>query len=297
MRDVIAVGDNGILLLDSSGRVEREISKDGFKCTPNSVAATSDLVCVATSDKAKIAFISESQNYRVSVPELITTITFSRCGDVLYGGSNTGRLYVWQIRTGTLVKNKQIFFNTITDAKVDFENTTILLAAQNGDLVLIRLVELFLEDSKGVMYMGHSATIKGIANLMQGPYQRVFSFVSVSRDKNIRFWHHTKRTAVQSHLIEHEPLALVPSITASRLYLPCDMGYIAVVPYGNFTDMFYLSGHVGAVTGCVEADNLVTCALDGIRIWDVDARLCISHYSGIGEHNGVIVPCLYRTQN
>ncbi|GBE59369.1 WD40 repeat-like superfamily protein, putative [Babesia ovata] len=176
---VIAVGDNAVLLLDAKGRVERELSKEGLRCTTNAVAAAANLVCVATSDKAKITFISESQSYKVSVPELITAVAFSRCGEVLYAGSNTGRLYVWQIRTGTLVKNKQIFFNAVTDAKVDFSNTTILLSAQNGDLALIRLVE-------------------------------------------------------------------------------------------------------GSVTGCVETLNLITCALDGVRVWDLEDRLCISHYSGIG---------------
>ncbi|ORM41048.1 uncharacterized protein BXIN_0398 [Babesia sp. Xinjiang] len=280
---IIAVGDDAILLLDGTGRVEREISKDGFSSTSNSVAATANFICVAAADKAKIAFVSESQNYRVSVPELIVAVTFSRNGDLLYAGSNTGRLYVWQTQTGTLVKNKQIFFNAITDIKVDFSNTTILLAAQNGDIALIRLVELFLVDSKGVMYMGHSAAVTGVANVMQGPHENALSFVSVSRDKNIRFWHHTKRTAVQSHFLEHLPLSIVVSNTRSRIYIPCEMGHIAVVPLANFKDMFLLSGHVGSVTGCAESFNLVTCALDGIRVWDVEAGLCISHYSNAGS--------------
>ncbi|GIX61802.1 WD domain, G-beta repeat-containing protein [Babesia caballi] len=289
---VIAVGDNAVVLLDSTGRVEREISKEGFRCTTNSVAAATDLVCVATSDKAKIAFISESQSYRVSVPELITAVAFSRCGDILYAGSNTGRLYVWQIRTGTLIKNKQVFFNTITDAKVDFANTTLLLASQNGDLALFKLVELFLDDNKGTLYLGHSTSVTGIANLMQGPFEHATSFVSVARDKNIRFWHHTKRTALQSHFLQHPPLGLVASRTGARLFVPCEMGHIAVVPLGNFQDTFLLSGHVGSVTGCAETLNLVTCALDGVRVWDVEARICISHYGNIGngDHHYPDVP-------
>ncbi|EDO07886.2 hypothetical protein BBOV_III003220 [Babesia bovis T2Bo] len=279
---VIAVGDNAVFILDSTGRVEREVSKDGFKCNPNSVASTSNIVCIATGDKAKIAFISESKSYKVSVPELITAVTFSRSGDLLYAGSNTGRLYVWQISTGTLIKNKQIFFNSITDIKVDFENVTILISAQNGDIALIRLVELFLSDSKGTVYVGHSATVIGIANLMQEPYTRRLSFVSISRDKNVRFWNHKERTAISSYFLEHVPLSVEQSKISQRLYIACDMGHIAIVPLDDFKKTFYLSGHVGAVTGCVEAFNLVTCALDGVRIWDVDSRLCISHYAGIG---------------
>ncbi|CDR96573.1 WD40 repeat-like superfamily protein, putative [Babesia bigemina] len=241
---VVAVGDNAVLLLDSKGRVERELSKEGLRCTTNAVAAAANLVCVATSDKAKITFISESQSYKVSVPELITAVAFSRCGEVLYAGSNTGRLYVWQIRTGTLVKNKQVFFNAVTDAKVDFANTTILLAAQNGDLALIRLVELFLKDANGTLYLGHSTAVTGIANLMQGPYKNTVSFVSVSRDKNIRFWHHSKRTSTQSHFLEHTPLAVVPSRTGTRVFVPCEMGHVVVVSIANFDDTFVLSGHV-----------------------------------------------------
>lgn len=60
-----------------------------------------------------------------------------------------GRLvHVWgcvyrvlQLKTGTLVQSKSVFFNAITDLKVDFANTTILIAAQNGDICLFNLVE------------------------------------------------------------------------------------------------------------------------------------------------------------
>lgn len=45
--------------------------QEGFTCTTNTVAAAGNVLCVATSDKAKIAFISESQSYKVSVPEVV----------------------------------------------------------------------------------------------------------------------------------------------------------------------------------------------------------------------------------
>ncbi|KAK1932942.1 hypothetical protein X943_001523 [Babesia divergens] len=286
---VIAVCDSAVLRLDASGRIESEILKEGFTCTTNAVAAAGNVLCVATSDKAKIAIISESQSFKASVPEVMTALAFSRNGEVLYAGSSSGRLYVWQLKTGTLVQSKSVFFNAITDVKVDFANTTILIAAQNGDICLFNLVELFWGDAKSTLYLGHSTSITGLVNLMQGPLEQVVSFVSVSRDKNIRFWHHTKRISTQSHFLQHTPLSMVPSHTGARLYVPCEMGHIAVVPICNFNDTFLLSGHIGSVTGCAETNKLVTCALDGIRIWDVESKLCLSHYSGLGPRVNRII--------
>lgn len=279
---VIAICDNAVLRLDGSGRVDAEICKEGFKCSTNAISASREAICIATNDKAKLAFVYETDSYKVSVPELITALAFSRDGEILYAGSNTGRLYIWQHRIGLLVKSSQVFFNSITDAKVDFSNSSLLLSSQNGDLALFNLVELFSEDTKGTLYLGHSTTVISVANLMHGPHAGHISFVSISQDRNIRFWHQKKRTATESFFLEYSPLSLVVSRDATRLFIPCEMGHILVVPLSDFKGNFLLSGHMGSVTGCVETKNLITCALDGIRVWDVDTRLCISHYSNIG---------------
>ncbi|KAK1444945.1 hypothetical protein BgAZ_108510 [Babesia gibsoni] len=224
---VIAICDNAVLRLDGSGRVDAEICKEGFKCSTNAISASREAICIATNDKAKLAFVYETDSYKVSVPELDPTLE----------GYTFGKI-------GLLVKSSQVFFNSITDAKVDFSNSSLLLSSQNGDLALFNLVELFSEDTKGTLYLGHSTTVISVANLMHGPHAGHISFVSISQDRNIRFWHQKKRTATESFFLEYSPLSLVVSRDATRLFIPCEMGHILVVPLSDFKGNFLLSGHM-----------------------------------------------------
>ncbi|AFZ80910.1 hypothetical protein BEWA_003180 [Theileria equi strain WA] len=293
---IIAVGGSGALLLDSDGRVQQTLTTESLLCNANGAAISASQICVSLLDKAKLVFLSSNQTFRASVPEVVTSIAFSKSGEILYAGGKSGRLLIWQTRTGALLHSGQIFYTAITGLDVD--SSSLLLSSASGDLHLINLVELFMnkgdqgmitgvtidmnlgvaeKKESGTNYVGHSAHVVGVLNLLHGPLENDVSFVSVSRDKNLRLWHHTKQNSIKSIFIDHTPMSLSKSICGGKCFIPCEDGVVVIVDLKNLK-VSELTGHIGPVSGCVESRNLVTCALDGIRIWNINSKICLSHH-------------------
>ncbi|XP_952799.1 uncharacterized protein TA09150 [Theileria annulata] len=161
---LIVIGKSGIHLLDSNGRIDQTISNESMISDVNGCVISKNKLCISLLEKAKLIFISQDQIFRASVPELMTSIECSNEGEILYCGSKSGKLYVWNMRDGNLLYCEQIFYNEVTDLKLDELESSLLLSSSNGDLTLIKLIDLFTNNLKLLHFLGHTTHILSVSN-------------------------------------------------------------------------------------------------------------------------------------
>ncbi|KAK2194886.1 bifunctional WD repeat-containing protein WDR18-Ipi3-RID3/WD40-repeat-containing domain superfamily/WD40-YVTN repeat-like-containing domain superfamily [Babesia duncani] len=240
---IIALGGFGAAIFDKNCKIDKELYKESINCDTNATAISQSEIVFASPNKAKLVFIRDTQSNTVSVPEVITSVTYSKFGDLLFCGSKTGKIYIWQMSTGALLKCFQPFFREITAIKINFMYTSILCASACGGLCLLDLVKLFMGDEEGTKYLGHASEVRGIVNLMEGAHRNSLSFVSISQDKNVRLWHHANTSSIKSFYLNYEPTSMEMNHCDDLILVPCHDGHIAVLNLEDIDSIFYLSGH------------------------------------------------------
>ncbi|UKK02440.2 hypothetical protein MACK_002533 [Theileria orientalis] len=278
---MIGVGKSGIFVLDSNGRISETISNEPFISNSNGCVISKNQLCISQLDKAKLVFLANNQLFRASVPEIMTSLEFSSEGELLFCGSRSGKLYVWQVRLGNLLFCEQIFYNEITDVKIDCNNSNLLLSSSNGDLCLVDLLALFSNKLILKNYLGHTSHVLSVCNLLYGIHSSKVSFLSVSRDRNLRFWHQDNVNTVHSKQLTSNPIKMYKDKYSICCYITCEDGNLITVDLNDFS-INYSKLHGGPIYSCVELDNLITFGIDGIKIWDKSNDTLLKyHQSGI----------------
>ncbi|EAN31470.1 hypothetical protein TpMuguga_04g00118 [Theileria parva strain Muguga] len=273
LEKVVVVGKSGVHVLDSNARIDQTIANESMLSEMNGCVMSSSGLCVSLLEKAKLVFISHENVFRASVPEMMTSITCTNEGEILFCGSKSGKLYVWHLREGNLLYCEQIFYNEVTDVKLDPLESSLLLSSSNGDLSLVKLVDLFTNDLHTKHFLGHTTHILSVCNKRYGLDS--VDFLSVSRDKNLRLWRENSTQSVKSFQLQSNPLKLY---SYRGTYLLCDDGNLVIINLKEFT-LQYVKLHPGPVYSFLEVGNqFISCSFDGIRVWD-------SHFNLISLYN------------
>jgi WD40 repeat protein len=219
--------------------------------------------------------------YKCSCPEKITSLVFSSCGGLMFAGSGSGTMYVWQTYTGNLLRTWTAHFGSVAKIILNKDDSVLITASEDSTVKAFFCPEIFAGSAvvtPMTVFSGHSGKINDIV-LVEGKM-----IASASADKSIKIFDLFGGEQV-SHLTlsESEPTRLTCTLTGD-LFVGCADGAIHSV-VGDQLSMF-AGKHLGPITGLavtLDGSRVVSCSeADGVKIWDTSSLMLV--HSIIGQN-------------
>ncbi|CEL97528.1 unnamed protein product [Vitrella brassicaformis CCMP3155] len=275
-------------------------------------------------------FSRDTPCYRISLPEVMTALTFSADAHLCFAGAQSGMMYVWQVASGCLLRAWRGHGGAVTFTGLTSDDAALITAASDGHLHVYLLPELF-QPSGGTraagaslgegydpatqhkLWTSHTQAVTAVSVSGGG----LEGFVaSASADRTVRLW----RLGGDMRGGRVEAMGSESSIAA--ILFPAVVNALAVSPANDDVfcgaangEVYALSasrmrqaggpldrrkpgsglltvesgkgewqrsfiGHQGPVAGVsvnVDGSRLVSCAGDGLRIWDIPTRQTLRH--------------------
>ena len=218
--------------------------------------------------------------YKCSSPEKFTALAFSSCGGLMFAGSPTGTIYVWQTWTGLLLRSWTAHFGAITCLRISGNDMHLFSASEDSTVKKYFLPNLFSSACGPVpapasVFAGHTARITDV--LVPDLGDRL---VTASEDKSIKIFGVENGNQISNFAIENAvPHKICADHLCSKIYAGCSDGSVIAFP-GN---LHFQAFHKGPVTGLAlttDCSKLVSCGEDGVKIWDTASLVQVVHVVG-----------------
>ena len=243
---------------DSDGA--REISR---------VSRSSNVFAGTGGSRALVSFWKFSEKsanpfYKVSTPEKLSSMAFSKDGNFFFAGGLTGSMFVWQTFTGFLLKQWTAHFSEISKIILNPEETMLITASKDGSIKIFSLAQIFSEAAPSALttLSGHSLPVTKIS-LAQN------YLVSIAEDSYLKVWSFPGGAELKSAPLHSLPTAVVADALAG-IFLGFENGQVACTNWENL-EISTLDAHAGPVCAVVlsmDGSRLVSASVDGVRFWD-----------------------------
>lgn len=252
------------------------------------------LICCPQSAKGLLHFwrfksengaIDSSGNpvYKCSTPEKFTALAFSSCGGLMVAGSPTGIVYVWQTWTGALLRSWTAHFGAVTNIKLSADDMYLFTGSEDASVKKYFVPHLFSKSDPvpipSAVLSGHTGKINDI--IVPTFLRHV---VTASADKSIKIFDLDNASQIAHFSIDSaEPLRICTDNTLTTVFAGCSDGSVVAVPLNYQSVEAFRAVHQGPVTGVamtLDCSRIVTCASDGVKIWDVSSRVQLMHVMG-----------------
>ena len=128
---------SGIFFVDAnSGNISNQQLNEIIGGGPRTIVPVVDnVVCCPQVSKGLLHYWrmdSSSGNpvYKCSSPEVISTMVFSSCGGLMFAGTPSGTIYVWQTWTGNLLKSWTAHFGAITCMRISNDDSILFTGGE-----------------------------------------------------------------------------------------------------------------------------------------------------------------------
>lgn len=222
--------------------------------------------------------------YKCSCPEKLTAMIFSSCGGLMFAGSVSGTIYVWQTYTGHLLRTWTAHFGPITKLIISRDDSMLISASEDSTIKLFFCPDIFSSASvvtPTAVFSGHTGKINDIVIVQEK------MVASASADKSIKFFDLTGTYEQIAHIpasLAGEPCRLAASLTGD-LFVGCSDGSICSVSENALVP--FAGKHAGSITGLglsLDGSRVVSCAdSDGVKIWDSSSFMLV--HSVTGQNN------------
>ncbi|KAJ1551204.1 WD repeat-containing protein 18, partial [Nowakowskiella sp. JEL0078] len=281
--------------------------------TPGSGNAPPSLVFSAQRKKAMIHtwnWLKEQPLSKFVIPEELSSVGVSNSGLFFVGGTKAGRVYLWQISTGTLIKAFDAHYKSINVIKFTSDDSAFVTGSDDA-LVNVWIMsksisQHYMNEENEVLSQhtlaGHGLPVTDVVcgnGLVQ--YSRIFS---VSLDSTCKIWH-LNSGQLLSTLVFSAPLySIIVDPAELQLFVGSAAGTIFnvnlrrwgnsahgiffVSSFSNFIEDFSgndesnvrsFDGHgalINSLDLSFDASFLVSASDDGsIIVWDVESRMAL----------------------
>ncbi|GMM47689.1 chromatin-binding/pre-rRNA-processing protein [Pichia kluyveri] len=182
----------------------------------------------------------ESPEQIIPLPEILTSLTIYRDsnnnmkGDLLLGGSNSGRLYIWSLNSGLLLSVKQAHYQPLTH--ITTYSGFIATGSKDSRIVIYTINSLFMNNNENnenekpyAILTDHTLEItsltftKGLNNDIK--------LISSSLDSTIRIYSLTISAKLITTIVSTNPITSFVCDPAMRaIYIGMNNGNIRYVP-------------------------------------------------------------------
>ena len=244
--------------VDSDGA--REISR---------VSEKSNVFAGTGGSRALVSFWKLSEKsanpfYKVSTPEKLACMAFSKDGNFFFAGGVTGSMYVWHTFSGSLLKQWTAHFSEISKIILNPEETLLITSSKDCSIKIFSLAQIFSEAAPSAIstLSGHSLPVTRIS--LAEKY-----LVSISEDSCLKVWKFPEGAELKSVALPSLPTAVVADALAG-IFIGFENGQVATTGWDNL-EISYQGAHAGSVCAVVlsmDGSRLVTAGVDGVRVWD-----------------------------
>ncbi|KAK8833146.1 hypothetical protein WA577_002760 [Blastocystis sp. JDR] len=235
--------------------------------------------------------------FRNSMGERMTCLCASSDGAFLFGGSFSGKLYVWCVSSGDLLNIVDAHYKGVTVIRCLPDMSSIITGGDDGLIRQWSMAELIggLDDVNSIIRPLWTASdhALGITDLVlnSGMY-----LVSSSLDKTIRVWNLFSHQLISTITTPSIPRCLCLTHTESRCYAGFADGSISILDFGQPLEANVIggsggeneqrlkSGHEDSVTClAITSDDrfVISGGKDGrVFVWDASSLQMIKEYKG-----------------
>lgn len=243
------------------------------------------------------AWGSRKPSYRASLPERMTAMAFSRDGSLCFGGAASGKIYVWQMGTGSLLRCWPAHFLEVTQLLVSEDGSFLISGSADASVRAYNIADVFAEHGAPEPFhswSGHALAVTSLALLPGSGLQQ--QVVSASVDRSVRIWDIGTGRPIASRTFSSPVHSLCATPTGSEIICACGNGEIrSFSPWCGPNESGIFTGHTGAVISCaasMDGSRIASCSeVDRVRIWETRTRQCVSqvHTSRNVQVNSVAV--------
>jgi pre-rRNA-processing protein IPI3 len=254
--------------------------------------------------------------FKCALAEPIACLAVSPDGAFAFGGSPSGKLYVWDLPSGELLRVLQAHYKAVT--AVSSSACGQYIATGSQDALVHAWDVASLVDAAGcadpgastrpvVTWSGHSLPVTALQFSTRGGTPRV---LSASLDRTVRAWDLACRAAVYSFALPSAVAAIATDLDETRLFVGCIDSVVycvdtsaAAVHAANESGAYVVSGGgtagsgagavasggspvstlrghtstINALAVCHDGLQVISASDDGTaRVWDARSGACLS---------------------
>jgi len=270
--------------------------------TQGSIATVGkDLFVVPQPGKASLHVFGwrrDQPHLRCSLPEKLTTVAVSPCGAFMIGGGATGRIYLWEVPNGAMLRTWEGHYRSVTCACFTGDGSHFVTGSEDS-LVRVWSIAQIIDYASGQQpppaaihtWNLHTLPITSVAAGTGGAGARI---LSTSMDRSMRVWNIPtgQCLAMAQFPTPCTSLALHPS--EDSVFVGGSDGdvyavdLVAPVPSASGTPALAAAnryvGHTGAVLSLslsFDGSMLVSSSRDGTaKVWDCASGQALKTFTG-----------------
>ena len=223
--------------------------------------------------------------YKCSSPEKFSALCFSSCSGLMFAGTPSGTIFVWQTWTGAMLRSWTGHFGAVTSIRVSADDMYLYTASEDATVKKYFIPHLFAESKMKAQpvplpcasFEGHTGRINDMCLLASSEN----TLVTASGDKSVKIFTESGVQTAHYSLDNTEPTRICADNVSNQIFAGCSDGSVRVLAQGR--DQRFKGAHKGAVAGIailLDCSKIVSCAEDGVRIWDVVSRVQFMHVLG-----------------
>lgn len=190
----------------------------------------------------------ESCVQTIVLPEKLSALKVSPSGTWIVGGAQSGRIYMWEVRSGNLVTVREKHYQEITAIKFTADETFVFTGSKDSTVLGWRLMDLITSSLEGGVNFGdqsisndsnsvqpvfswtkiHSLEITGLCvGYGQGLDNRVYTS---SLDNTVRCWDLAQNDLVSTYVLPEKISAMAIDPAERSIYAGLVNGDILLIP-------------------------------------------------------------------
>lgn len=275
------------------------------------VGGAGDYIYAAQDKRATVnvwSWANSNVQLQCHVQEIMTCLCAHPSGQYVFGGSRSGKIYVWQSSSGALVRTVNAHYRGITRCKASSCGTYLVTASEDSTVCVWSasdLVEIPTDHAPAIRafktFSVHSLPVFDVCILGAGPSARI---ATASADRTVKIlqlcsgetlqtltfptailvcaMNHTEDTLLAGgengtiYAVDMHATAVAASLAHTRVHGKSE-GFLSSVGQPN---MHALTGHEGAVTSLAVSSDNITCVSGSsdatVRVWDLETRQCVN---------------------
>ncbi|KAI8144222.1 WD40-repeat-containing domain protein [Fennellomyces sp. T-0311] len=206
--------------------------------------------------------------HKMAMPDKLVSIAASHRGDLVAGGTASGRVFLWQVSTGLLLKVFEAHFRRITKLAFSGDDATLLTASEDASVNVWLLGDLLEhnqeEGTRPAPLLSWSDHTLPVTDMFVGAGTMATTRVYTSSvDNTVKAWDLSTGELLTTFLFPKPVSTVVADPSETRLFVACENKIYPVELYRRRHDKTYNADVVESTGGMSKVESVGIRPVDG----------------------------------